>query len=103
MAKWSSTPIASELPRLVDQDPQLSLRKVAQRAGVDPAHLSRALRGKGEKHVSGELAGRLAAALELPVDYFPEYREDAVMRAVRADGQLRDRLYRRLGRQDRLA
>jgi hypothetical protein len=42
---------------------------------------------------SPDLSQRVAAALDLPDDYFPEYRVAAISEAVRRDGQLRDRLY----------
>lgn len=72
----------------------LSLRAFAGEAGVSQAHLSRLI--KGEKTASADLARRLALALRLPEDFFPEYREAVVIEAVRADPKLRERLYRRL-------
>ncbi|HEU4686956.1 MAG TPA: helix-turn-helix transcriptional regulator [Vicinamibacterales bacterium] len=73
-----------------------SLRAFAAEVGVSQGHLSRALRGADYRSVSGELAGRIAVTLELPRDYFPEYRQAIVIEAVRSDPALRDRLYGRL-------
>jgi len=62
-------------------------------AKVDHAHLSRVIRREGGKKASGEVAGRVAEALGLPSDFFPEYREAKVVEAVQADPELRERLY----------
>jgi transcriptional regulator with XRE-family HTH domain len=75
-----------------------SQRALAHAAGVDPAYISRALRRGRREAVSSELAARVARALDLPDDYFPECRERQVIEAVRNDPALRDRLYRRLAR-----
>jgi transcriptional regulator with XRE-family HTH domain len=73
---------------------QVSLRQLAKDAGISVSYLSRVL--AGTKPSSGELAARIASALELPEDYFPETREQRVVEAVRADPDLRERIYRRL-------
>ena len=57
----------------------MSVTALAARAGVSQPHLSRVLRRRDYKSVSGELAGRVARALDLPEDYFPEFRERVVM------------------------
>jgi transcriptional regulator with XRE-family HTH domain len=84
-----------ELPRLLDER-HLSIRALAREAGVTDAHLSRVLRRANYKTPSGDLARRVAVALGLPEDYFPEYREAFVIERVRGDAELRDRLYGRL-------
>jgi transcriptional regulator with XRE-family HTH domain len=89
-----------ELPQLV-QERQLSLRKLAQLADVNQSHLSRVLRRADYKTPSAELVRRVALALGLPQDYFPEFRESVVHDAVRADAKLRDELYDRLRRRRR--
>ena len=71
-------------------------KQLACAAGIDPGYLCRVLRGDGR--VAPELASRVAAALDLPNDYFPECRERAVIEAVRNDPRLRDRLYTSLRR-----
>jgi hypothetical protein len=63
---------------------------------VDHAHLSRVLKRDRGRKVSPELAGRVAAALDLPRDFFPEYREGVVTEAVAEDPALRDRTYDQL-------
>lgn len=84
-----------ELPRLLAQR-EMSLRALARQVGVTDAHLSRVLRRVGYKTPSGELAGRVAEALGLPIDYFPEYREAFVIDQIKRDSRLRDQLYDRL-------
>jgi transcriptional regulator with XRE-family HTH domain len=93
----SVRPLAEELPSLLAER-GLSLRGPAERVGATRSHLSRATRGASGKTVGGDLAGRIAVALGLPADYFPEYREAAVVEQVRNDASLRDRLYRQLKR-----
>lgn len=90
-------PLAEELPSLLAER-DLSLRGLAERVGVTHSHLSRATRGASGKTVGGDLAGRIAVALGLPAEYFPEYREAAVIAQVHDDPSLRDRLYRQLKR-----
>jgi transcriptional regulator with XRE-family HTH domain len=71
-----------------------SQRRLATAAGLDPASLSRALRGA--QHAGPNLAARVAAALDLPEHYFPECRESLVIDAVRGNPELRDRLFVRI-------
>jgi transcriptional regulator with XRE-family HTH domain len=93
--RFSEQSLAQELPDLLAER-GMSLRGLAERIGVDHSHLSRATRGANGKTIGGELARRIALALELPADYFPEYREAAVVERVHEDAAYRDRLYRRL-------
>ena len=95
--RLSARPLTEELPSLLAER-GLSLRGLAERVGVTHSHLSRATRGANGKTVGGDLAGRIAVALDLPADYFPEYREAAVVEHVQNDPSLRDRLYRQLNR-----
>jgi len=78
----------------------ISLRTLATAAHVDPGHLSRVLRSKRYKTPSGDLARRVAVALDLPEDFFPEYREALVIGRIRDNPDLRDRLYVCLSRSD---
>jgi len=93
----TSNPFVVELPRLLEQR-HLSIRALARQAGVTDAHLSRVLRRADYKTPSGDLTRRVAVALGLPEDYFPEYREAFVIDTIRNDPELRDRLYGRLRR-----
>ena len=85
--------------RLVDQLPALmearavSINRLAQLVGVSQSHLSRAVRSADRKSVSGELAARIANAMGLPDDWFPETRRERVLERVRSDAALCDRLY----------
>jgi transcriptional regulator with XRE-family HTH domain len=73
---------------------ELTLRAFADEVGVSQAHLTRVIQGK--KEATPELAGRIAAALGLPADYFAEVRESVVIDAVLSDPALRERLYRQI-------
>ena len=85
--------------RLVDQLPALmqarglSMNRLARLVGVSQSHLSRAVRSADRKSVSGELAERIAKAMELPDDWFPETRRERVLERVRSDPALWERLY----------
>ena len=84
--------LVDQLPALM-QERALSINRLAQLVGVSQSHLSRAVRRADRKSVSGELAGRIAIALELPDDWFPETRRERVLERIRSDPELRDRLY----------
>jgi hypothetical protein len=43
-----------------------------------------------------EIARRVAVAIGLPGDYFPEFREAFVLERIKADPKLRNELYARL-------
>jgi transcriptional regulator with XRE-family HTH domain len=66
---------------------------LARLADVHPSHISRALREADYKAIGPALATRIALALGLPCDYFPEAREGAVMEHLRRDAELRDRVH----------
>jgi hypothetical protein len=70
-----------------------SLRSLALEIGVSQSHLWRVVHEPAKKTTTAELALRTARALGLPDDYFPEFREAAVVGAVQGDGALRDELY----------
>jgi transcriptional regulator with XRE-family HTH domain len=95
--RYTHHPLGQELPDLL-RERGWSQRQLAAAVGVDPAHISRTLGRSAPRGPSAGLAGRVALALDLPPDYFPEYREEQVIAAVRRDPQLRERLYRTLGR-----
>jgi transcriptional regulator with XRE-family HTH domain len=71
----------------------MSVRALARETGVTSAHLSRVLRRVNYKTPSPELARKVAVALGLPSDYFPEFREGSVIEKIKGDPNLRDRLY----------
>jgi transcriptional regulator with XRE-family HTH domain len=97
-AHRTNQPFVTEVPKLVKAR-DLSLRELARRAGVDDAHLSRVLRQVNYKTPSAELTRRVAVALELPEDYFPEFREWLVIDRIKRSPRIREELYKRfLGR-----
>lgn len=91
----TSEPFTAELPRLL-RERRMSQRALAKQVGVSDSHLSRAVRRADYKTASPELMSRVAVALGLPEDYFPEFREAFVIEKIRSDPRLRDQLYRRL-------
>ena len=88
----SQVALLEQLPTLM-KERGLSTNRLAGMVGVSQSHLSRVLTGARQKTVGGELAARIAAALELPEDWFPETRQQRVMERLKADPELCDRLY----------
>jgi len=76
----------------------MSVRALAATIGISDSHLSRVLRRADYKTPSPDLTRRVALALELPPDYFPEFREAYVVEQIKSDPELRNDLYIRLGR-----
>jgi transcriptional regulator with XRE-family HTH domain len=74
----------------------LSLRELSRRLGMDATYLSRVRRG--HKRVPVDLPRRVAVALGLPEDYFPETREALILDAIHADPELREQIYRTVSR-----
>lgn len=76
----------------------LSLRALARMADIGNDHMSRILRGARNKRPTGELTRRVAAALDLPEDYFPEARLTFVVQQLGNHPKLLDRVYDELQR-----
>jgi len=76
----------------------MSQRALAATIGISDSHLSRVLRRADYKTPSPDLTKRVALALGLPPDYFPEFREAYVIEQVKSDPKLRNTLYARLTR-----
>jgi transcriptional regulator with XRE-family HTH domain len=93
--KRTTRPFSEELPDLL-RDRDLSLRAVARMVGVGDDHLSRVLRGARDKRATGELTARVAVALNLPEDYFPEARLAFIVERLNDHPALRDRVYDQL-------
>ena len=91
-ARRSNQSLAEALPELLSGQ-GLSLRKLAAKVGVSQPYLSKLLRRPPAAGAPGELALRIAVALDLAEDYFPETRRARVIAAIDADPELRDRLY----------
>ena len=94
-------PFNEELARLLSER-RLSQRKLAQLVDLNPAHLSRVIRGADRARPSIDLINRITAALELPNGYFPEQREATVIEMIKRDPALRDQLYAQLQEETRL-
>lgn len=88
-------PFVDKVPRLL-RERGLSIRALARAVGVTDSHLSRVMRHANYKTPGPELARRVATALGLPPDYFPEYRKGFVLERIRTDAVLRDELYAKL-------
>jgi transcriptional regulator with XRE-family HTH domain len=96
--RWAQRRFQLEVRDLLDQR-GLSVRQLAVQAGVSASYLSRLLRRVEYKHrPSAELAERIASALNLPKDYFIEYREHVIYDRIRKDPVMRDRIYRMIKR-----
>jgi transcriptional regulator with XRE-family HTH domain len=95
VADQTDTPFTQELPRLLKAR-GISQRGLAAAIGISDSHLSRVLRRADYKTPSADLTKRAALALQLPPDYFPEYREKVVLERIKADPSLRNELYDRL-------
>jgi transcriptional regulator with XRE-family HTH domain len=91
-ARRSQAPLVDQLPTLMKEQ-GLTTNRLAGMVGVSQSHLSRVLTGARRKTVSGELAARIAIALQLPEDWFPETRQQRLLERLKADAELRDRLY----------
>jgi transcriptional regulator with XRE-family HTH domain len=87
----TQTPFTAALPQLLHER-GLSLRELSRRLGMDATYLSRVRRG--QKRLPDDLPKRVAVALGLPEDYFPEAREALIVDAVRRQPELRERVYR---------
>ena len=94
-ARTTDRPFNEELATLL-QERRLSQRKLAQLVDLNPAHLSRVIRAADRAKPSNDLIRRIAQALELPNDYFPEQREAIVIAKIKTNPALRDELYARL-------
>jgi transcriptional regulator with XRE-family HTH domain len=90
-ADRTQTPFGEALPSLLLEH-GLSLRQLSRRLGMDATYLSRVRRG--HKRLPADLPKRVAVALGLPEDYFPETREAVILDAVRRDPDLRERIFR---------
>ncbi len=93
--KRTTRPLSDELPDLL-RDRDLSLRALAGMVGVGDDHLSRVLRGARQKKATGDLTRRIAVALDLPEDYFPEARLEFIVAHLAGHPTLRDRVYDQL-------
>jgi transcriptional regulator with XRE-family HTH domain len=91
----TNTSFADEVPRLL-KERGWSIRRLALEAGVERAYLWKVIRRKGYKTPSVRMAKAVAMALGLPSDYFPEYREGAVIEYLKRDAQARDEVFDRL-------
>lgn len=95
MRPFPQAPFGLEVRRLL-LERKMSLRALARQAGVDPSHLSRVLRGAAYKSPSVDLIRRVASALDVSPQRFPEFRQGIVLKHVRGDPAFRDRLYAEL-------
>lgn len=77
----------------------MSQRALARQLAMNPAYLSLVLQGK--RAPSHRLLTQTARVLELPADYFREYREQVVIERIRSDPQLLERAYALVTRSSR--
>lgn len=96
--KRTARPFTEELPDLLSER-GLSLRALARMVSIGDDHLSRVLRGDRDKRPAGELTRRVAVALGLPEDYFPEARLAFIMEHLGNHPKLVDKVYAQLLRE----
>jgi len=84
-------PFTVEARRLM-QEENLTLRDLAEQAEVDDGYLAHVL--NGNKRASEDLVLRVALALDLPADYFIEYRRAAVDEYLKHKPHIVNRLYK---------
>ena len=65
---------------------------------MNQSHISRVLAESPKLPPSQQLCGQIAEALDLPRDYFVEYREAAAIEAIKRDARLRELIYAGLKR-----
>jgi transcriptional regulator with XRE-family HTH domain len=93
-------PFAEELAALLEER-GLSQRALAAEVRVAQSHISRLLRRADyQTRPSIELMRRVAVALDLPDDYFTEYRESMIIERVLGDDAFREAAYTRLKKLD---
>lgn len=73
-----------------------SIRELAQRLGVNQAHLSRML--AGTRPLPKDVVAAIAAEFAVPPDHFAEYRRAVVIEATADEPSLLDPVYDRLRR-----
>lgn len=95
----TNTPFADEVPRLL-KERGWSIRRLALEAGVERGYLWKVIHRRRHKTPSARMAESVAAALGLPPDYFPEYRESIVIDSVKRDSKARDEAFDRLVKDD---
>lgn len=86
----TQTSVRKELPALLKES-GMSIRQLARAIDLPQSYISRVLHG--DRAASKNLLERAAVELDLPVDYFPEYRELVAIEAVRSNAALRERIY----------
>ncbi len=92
-AARTNRPFADEVRRLLAER-KMSVSALAARAGVSQPHLSRLLRRADYKKTpSLKIARSVALALDLPRDYFVEFREAMLIEKIRTSPRIRDKLY----------
>jgi transcriptional regulator with XRE-family HTH domain len=89
--RWTQGSFREELPRLLAER-KMSQRELARRVGVNQSYLTFVLQGR--RAPSRKLLEGTAAAIDLHVEYFREFREAVVIERLRADPGVVDRLYR---------
>jgi transcriptional regulator with XRE-family HTH domain len=87
-----------DLPRLLAER-GLSQRRLAQLVGLNQSYVTLVL--KGRRAPSMRLLRGATDALELPMDYFREYREAVVIEHVKADAAMLERVYQLITRSSR--
>lgn len=98
--KRTDRPLIEELPRLLEERGR-TMHSLAREARINPSHLSKVLRQAHYKTPSAALAEKVARALDLPPEYFAEYREAVLISRLKRDPRYRDELFDELAPEER--
>lgn len=93
--------IREELPEIL-REKGISYRQIAAATGFSQSYLSRVLGAEQPRSPSMKFLEAVSTELGLPVDYFADYREQAVITAIKDDERLRDRIFDSLSRRNEI-
>ena len=85
-------PFNEEVRRLLE-DRGWSIRRLAHETGFDPTFISRVLNRRRYKTPTLRLVEAVARAFDLPPAHFAEFRELFLVAEIKANPDLRDRLF----------
>jgi transcriptional regulator with XRE-family HTH domain len=91
----AEAPFVEEATRLLAER-GLSQRALGRRIGINQAHVSRILSGQTVPTLA--MIDAIAAALELPADYFVESQLRTIAKILGSDPRLRRRVYQQVTR-----
>src|SRR3954467_11777637 len=94
--RFSTEPFGPAIERLMNES-GTTYRGLAAKTGLSAGYLNHLVHGN-RPVPSNDVIKRLADALEVDAEYFPEYRLRAITEQLEAMPEQIDRLYNRLGK-----